>query len=434
MKIKRTLFSIVVLLSVYVLFILIGGVIPSNKDRFIDTDAGTNGTDGSYKTSSVLSSAGDKPSANRQNEAAGSVSGFSSADAKEEYTKSRPTGISNTENVSALSSSGADNKPALSPIYKETADYAAALAQSLYSDIGISIANSYVNIREKANATSRIKGKLYKDCAAKILDKAGDWYYIESGGLKGYIKSKYLKTGIPDDELIDKYGTLRVSVNTDALNLRVSPEVDSEIVAVIYRNECYPAAVLTKKWVKIYIPHDNITGYVNREYVELIVDFREAISVEEEEELLKHQEKEKAEKKAEIKYQDEFEYTEDELKLLACLVHAEAGNQSYEGKLAVANVVLNRVKSGKFPDTIKDVIYQPGQFSVAKNGSLAKQLKKYDNYSSKSHLLTIKAAKAALSGENNIGNCLYFNEYNAAVKKGYHKNKNSVRIDDHLFW
>lgn len=80
------------------------------------------------------------------------------------------------------------------------------------------------------------------------------------------------------------------------------------------------------------------------------------------------------------------------------------------------------------------MIYQPGQFSVAKNGSLAKQLKKYDSYSSKSQLATIKAVKAALSGKNNIGNRLYFNEYKASVKNGYNKKKNSMRIDDHLFW
>ena len=100
------------------------------------------------------------------------------------------------------------------------------------------------------------------------------------------------------------------------------------------------------------------------------------------------------------------------------MVHAEAGNQSYEGKLAVANVVLNRMKSKKYPNTIEAVIYQPGQFSVAKSGSLDKQLKNYENYSSKSQQLTLKATKAALSGENIIGNRLFFHAYIAAVKKG----------------
>ena len=175
-------------------------------------------------------------------------------------------------------------------------------------------------------------------------------------------------------------------------------------------------------------------GYVKKEYVDILIDFSKAISKAEEEELKKIQEEERIKKETEIKYREEVNYTEDELKLLACLVHSEAGNQSYEGKLAVANVVLNRVKSSKYPNTIEKVIYQSGQFTVATNGSLAKQLELYDNYSSKSQLLSIKAAKAALSGENNIGDRLYFNEYKAAVRKGHDQKKNSVKIQDHLFW
>ena len=61
-----------------------------------------------------------------------------------------------------------------------------------------------------------------------------------------------------------------------------------------------------------------------------------------------------------------------ELELLAQLVHAEAGNQPMEGKYLVAEVVLNRVESDEFPDTISEVIFQDGQFSVAHNGRLEK--------------------------------------------------------------
>ena len=75
--------------------------------------------------------------------------------------------------------------------------------ESQYFNIGISIADTYVNIRSDANTDSDIMGKLYRDSAAIILDTMEDWYYIESGSVKGYIKSKYLKTGISDDELIE---------------------------------------------------------------------------------------------------------------------------------------------------------------------------------------------------------------------------------------
>lgn len=63
-------------------------------------------------------------------------------------------------------------------------------------------------------------------------------------------------------------------------------------------------------------------------------------------------------------------YTEEEKNLLYRCVEAEAGNQSDEGKRLVADVILNRVKSEDFPDTIEGVISQKNQFSVWANGSI----------------------------------------------------------------
>ncbi|QED47302.1 cell wall hydrolase [Cytobacillus dafuensis] len=62
--------------------------------------------------------------------------------------------------------------------------------------------------------------------------------------------------------------------------------------------------------------------------------------------------------------------TNEEKDLLARLVHAEAKGEPYEGKVAVALVVLNRVEDDRFPDTIKDVIYEERQFEPVDNGSI----------------------------------------------------------------
>lgn len=61
-----------------------------------------------------------------------------------------------------------------------------------------------------------------------------------------------------------------------------------------------------------------------------------------------------------------------EMEVLAQLVEAEAGNQPFEGKCLVVDVILNRVESPDFPDTISEVIFAPGQFSVVKNGAFDK--------------------------------------------------------------
>lgn len=67
----------------------------------------------------------------------------------------------------------------------------------------------------------------------------------------------------------------------------------------------------------------------------------------------------------------EEEYCDD-LELLACIVWAEAGNQDIHGKELVADVVFNRLDDSRFPDTIREIIFQKGQFSTASNGALDK--------------------------------------------------------------
>lgn len=91
-------------------------------------------------------------------------------------------------------------------------------------------------------------------------------------------------------------------------------------------------------------------------------------------------------------------YNETDLHWLARIIHAEAGNQSMEGRICVGNVVLNRVKSDRFPDTIKDVILSPGQFCPVTSGNV------YCTPSPES----IAAAKLCLEGVNLAGESTYF--------------------------
>lgn len=63
-----------------------------------------------------------------------------------------------------------------------------------------------------------------------------------------------------------------------------------------------------------------------------------------------------------------YEPSTHEIELLQRLVEAEAGAESMEGKIAVANVVINRIKSDKFPDSIESVIYQKNQFEPIVSG------------------------------------------------------------------
>lgn len=99
----------------------------------------------------------------------------------------------------------------------------------------------------------------------------------------------------------------------------------------------------------------------------------------------------------------EVTFDEGDRYLLANLIYCEAGNQPYEGQLAVGAVVINRLLSSKYPNTVTGVIYQNKQFSPVGDGHLASALA-----SDKATASCYQAADAAMGGTTNVGNCLYF--------------------------
>ena len=99
----------------------------------------------------------------------------------------------------------------------------------------------------------------------------------------------------------------------------------------------------------------------------------------------------------------EITFAEGDRYLLANLIYCEAGNQPYEGQVAVGAVVMNRVMSSVFPDTVVGVIYQNRQFSPVASGRLALALS--ENHATNA---CYQAADAAMSGTTTVGNCLFF--------------------------
>mgnify|MGYP002512058962 CR=1 FL=1 len=99
----------------------------------------------------------------------------------------------------------------------------------------------------------------------------------------------------------------------------------------------------------------------------------------------------------------EVSFSEGDRRLLANLIYCEAGGEPYEGQVAVGSVVMNRVLSSQFPDTVVGVIYQSGQFSPVASGRLDLALAA-DKATEKCY----QAADAAMSGVTNVGNCVFF--------------------------
>ncbi len=165
-----------------------------------------------------------------------------------------------------------------------------------------------------------------------------------------------------------------------------------------------------------------VTGYVNstsssiNQYAGQIAD-AEAVADAYEAEIKKNEEniaylkKKLAEEialsklAAQSKWRDisEVEFAEGDRYLLANLIYCEAGGEPYAGQLAVGAVVINRVLSSVYPDTVTGVIYQNKQFSPVGSGRLALALAE-----NRATAACYKAADEAMAGQTNVGNCVYF--------------------------
>lgn len=166
---------------------------------------------------------------------------------------------------------------------------------SPFCNLGVSIASNYVNVRSKPSTDSEIVGKLYKGCAADILEwLEGDWVKIVSGDVEGYIASNYLATGKAAEKLADEYAEKYATVaRTQTLRVREAQSLESRTLELIPLGERFPVIKEYDEWAEILISSDDqgndFTGFVHKDYVDIEVIFKKAISVEEEQRLIRQQ-------------------------------------------------------------------------------------------------------------------------------------------------
>lgn len=115
----------------------------------------------------------------------------------------------------------------------------------------------------------------------------------------------------------------------------------------------------------------------------------------------------------------------DDVQLLARAINGEARGEPYEGQVAVGAVILNRVKSANFPNSIAGVIYQPGAFTAVSDGQI--------NVAIDSKSSVVKAARDALNGWDPTHGCLYYWNPATATSKWIWSRKIVVKIGKHNF-
>lgn len=270
-----------------------------------------------------------------------------------------------------------------------------------------------VNVREEPDEEAQKVGKLYKNCSGTMLEQSDGWTKITSGNLIGWVSSDYLYFGEEADQKIAEVGTLKATISTDALRVRKEASENAGVYKLAKKDEKFTVVEELDGWIGVRID-DETVGYVSAEYAN--VEFttekgktNQEIADEERAEQLKKLTKNRGAVPSSV----------SETALLAALIQAEAGTQPYEGQLAVGAVVMNRVRSGGYPNTVMGVITQPGQFPPATNGTVGAIVSRGAKAS------CVRAAEAAINGETNVGGAMHFGRVGKAV---------GIVIGSHVFY
>lgn len=277
----------------------------------------------------------------------------------------------------------------------------------------------YLEIYSADSIESEVAGKIYPASGGVVEEWGPEWTKVSSGNVTGYISTKDISIGYDAEKLAKEIGHHKVTVTADSLNIRQEPNTDSEVLTTAIQSDSFPVVETGEEWTRI--DYGNGEGFVASEYVEESIELDEAISIAEEKAAAMEEmtasaaetetNEETSDAKNSGKSADSVAASSpvsagsDEAYLLACMVHVESCGEPYEGQLAVANVILNRVRDPRFDNSIAGVIYAPGQFPGAHNGVLDNVLASGPSES------CIRAANEALAGGNNIGAYYYFNGY-----------------------
>lgn len=270
-----------------------------------------------------------------------------------------------------------------------------------------------LNVRKDASEDSDKVGILYKDCGGTILERKEGWTKIKSGNVIGWVKDEYLLFGEDAKAMAEDVGNWIVTLDSEAVRVRMEPSMEADTCGLLaYDDAVEFIEVVDENWISVDF-NDEI-GYVNTEYINVQYHIDEGETIE----VIKAREREEAERKRKAN-RGAVAADADEVRLLGALIYCEAGNQPYEGKLGVGAVVMNRVKSGAYPNTIHSVIYASGQFTPAMTGKVAKV------YEGNVPDSCLQAAQAAINGETTVGGATHFRR--AGRHDGY-------VLGDHVFW
>ena len=263
---------------------------------------------------------------------------------------------------------------------------------AMASGIGVIDAKDMLDIHAEANRASAVVGQVMDDGHVAILAKYNDWVQIQAGEIAGWVPAENLvETEISNEEA--------VAANEQVIAERTGATASED-----------------EFFAEEEVQQDE-TAALQAEASEAVQNEIEEVQTAEEAARLEAEAQAKAAAEEAARLEAEAQQaalaaqtaaiSAEELKLLANIIYCEAGSESYVGKVAVGNVIMNRVKSASQPNTITEVVYAKGQFSPVRNGSLQRALS-----SDKADAACYQAAIEALAGAQPVGGKLFFRRNN----------------------
>lgn len=281
--------------------------------------------------------------------------------------------------------------------------------------------DEYLYIRTEADQESEAVAKLRAGDIATLVDVFDGWYEIESGNAHGFVSADYCVTGLDAYELALEVCPSYATTNTAGLRIRSEASEDAKILKTIPQGTKLIVdtdAEEVEGWVAV--TSAGTSGYVKAEYADVDMETGEAITLEEEAAAAaaaaEAAEKARAAAEAAAAANQAIIDSADDLTLLAAIIQIEAGNECYEGQVAVGSVVMNRVRSGSYPSTVGGVIFAKGQFATSRMSSVISKGPKAS---------CIQAATDALNGADTTGGATHFRR--AGSKSG-------LVIGNHVFY
>ena len=321
---------------------------------------------------------------------------------------------------------------------------------AMASGIGVIDAKDMLDIHAEANTASAVIGQVMEDGHVAILAKYNDWVQIQAGEIAGWVPAENLvETEISNEEAVaanEQVIAERTGATASEDEFFAEEEVQQDETAAL-QAEASEAAQNEIEEVQAAEEAARIEAEAQakaaaEEAAQLEAEAQAKAAAEEAAQLEAEAQAKAAEEAARLEAEAQAKAAEEaarleaeaqakaaaeeaarleaeaqqaalaaqtaaisaeELKLLANIIYCEAGSESYVGKVAVGNVIMNRVKSASQPNTITEVVYAKGQFSPVRNGSLQRALS-----SDKADAACYQAAIEALAGAQPVGGKLFF--------------------------